>query len=109
MSAETVSDLAGVLHAECCGSEPGCPRWAKPGSAHRDYYELRAQNLVAELEPKIGIANVVPVVLAVVRELWLVMALVWIRAICGCCHGHGHSCAACGGGTCSGCGGSGTT
>ena len=65
---EYVHGLAFMLHEELCGSAPDCPR-LRPGSAHQDFYELRAQNIIRELEPLIGIANVLPVAKAVVREV----------------------------------------
>lgn len=65
-----VDDLAVVVHSIMCGESTGtCARWLRDGSPHKDFYELRAQNLIAQLEPEIGIANVLPVVKAVLLEV----------------------------------------
>lgn len=62
-------DLAGELHERMCAySGSSCPR-LKEGSPHKAYYDVRAQNLIEELEPLIGVANVIPVVHAVLGEL----------------------------------------
>jgi hypothetical protein len=66
-----MQELADVVHEEMCSDSDrrgGCPRY-KPESAHHDFYQLRAQNLIRELEPLIGIANVIPVVRAVLEEV----------------------------------------
>jgi hypothetical protein len=61
--------LAELLHDHGCTSAVRCGRYQRPGSAHRDFYELRAQNVIAKLEPEIGLANVIIVVRAVLEEL----------------------------------------
>ena len=69
MTAGWEAELAEDMHESLCGyAGTECSRW-KPGSPHRDFYELRAQNLLAALEPLIGIANVMPVMKIVLREL----------------------------------------
>jgi hypothetical protein len=65
----TVTRLAEVIHDHVCSSGDRCGRYSKPESAHKDFYELRAQNIVAELEPVIGEGNVIGVVQAVLKEL----------------------------------------
>lgn len=66
---ETDQELADLLHELLCGHGDGhCARY-KPDSAHHDFYEMRAQNLIEGLEPLIGIANVIPVVKIVVGEI----------------------------------------
>jgi hypothetical protein len=66
---ETRDELAQLLHGEACSSAERCGRWQRDGSPHRDFYELRAQNIIAELEPLTGLANVLPAVRAVLSEL----------------------------------------
>jgi hypothetical protein len=65
-------ELADVIHAEMCDSAADggvCTKgYQRTESAHHDYYQLRAQNLIRELEPLIGIGNVMPVVRAVLEE-----------------------------------------
>jgi hypothetical protein len=65
-----MQELADVIHGLHCSNtddKGGCRRY-RPGSPHRDFYQLRAVNLLGELEPVIGIANVIPVVKAVLEE-----------------------------------------
>ncbi len=60
--------LAFALHEELCDAAPDCPR-LRPDSAHADYYEMRAQHLIGDMAPLIGVANVLPVVRIMLREL----------------------------------------
>jgi hypothetical protein len=61
--------LAELLHDHACTSAARCGRYQREGSPHHDFYELRAQNVIAKLEPEIGLANVIIVVRAVLEEL----------------------------------------
>ena len=62
-------DLAQLLHDYACTSAVRCGRWNREGSAHRDFYEQRARNVIAKLEPEIGLANVIIAVRAVLEEI----------------------------------------
>jgi hypothetical protein len=70
---ELRDELAIVVHNALCSfpSTENCAQWQRPGSPHKDFYELRAQNLIAELELVIGWANVLPVVRTVLDEVEL--------------------------------------
>jgi hypothetical protein len=61
--------LADWLHQESCDhGHERCSRYT-PGSAHHDFYEMRAANLITELEPMIGIANIMPAVKVILEEM----------------------------------------
>jgi hypothetical protein len=65
-----MQELADVIHGLHCSNtddKGGCRRY-RAGGPHHDFYQLRAVNLLGELEPVIGIANVIPVVRAVLEE-----------------------------------------
>jgi hypothetical protein len=70
---EEVDALAGLLHEEMCGDHAvpaKCARWNNPaGSSHKQYYIDRARNLIDQLEPVIGIANVFTAVKVIIEEL----------------------------------------
>jgi hypothetical protein len=66
----TVKELADAVHDEVCAAGKTCRPYAKgAGYPHYDFYQMRAENLLKELEPLIGWANVIPVVRAVLGEL----------------------------------------
>ena len=62
----TADELGALIHNEVCADMPRCAR----GEPHQQYYRDRAQTLINQLEPEIGIANVRLAVLAVISELW---------------------------------------
>jgi hypothetical protein len=65
---DTYQELADLLHAELCYRAPECARYYQ-GHAHSQYYADRAQAIIEETEPIIGLANVVPVVRAIMNEM----------------------------------------
>ena len=72
MNEQLRDELAAEVHDAMCGQHTSpshpCARF-RDGNAHKDFYELRAQNLIASLEPVIGLANVPPVVRIVLLEV----------------------------------------
>ncbi|HXJ24454.1 MAG TPA: hypothetical protein VNH17_02080 [Streptosporangiaceae bacterium] len=64
------ASLAGEIHLVQCEDGAACPRWADPGHEHRRFYRARAESIVRQLEPRIGIANVLAAVSVVLEELW---------------------------------------
>jgi hypothetical protein len=64
-------ELASLLHEHLCNMHTfgKCWRWTDECSAHRDYYQMRADNIRRELEPIIGIANVNQVTEKILKEV----------------------------------------
>jgi hypothetical protein len=64
-------ELADKVHEALCIEALAMTRCSRytPESAHHDFYQLRAQNLMTGLEPLIGAANVLSVVRIVTDEL----------------------------------------
>jgi hypothetical protein len=63
------NDLVTELHEQICGDAGHCKRFTLEGSAHRDYYELRAHAIMDRLAPEIGEANVLPAVRVILSEV----------------------------------------
>lgn len=62
-------ELADYLHRELCGDPCGHGGTYRAGSAHHDYYQMRAQNLMDRLSPLIGAEKVLEVTSIVVGEV----------------------------------------
>ena len=60
-----VEVLAEQIHEHMCNDTPQCAQ-----SEHRSYYRDKAENIIAQLEPEIGLANVLDAVRVVLDELW---------------------------------------
>ena len=61
-----MQELADAIHLAYCDED--CAKYT-PGRVHYEFYAQRARNLLDELAPLIGSANVYPCVMAVMREL----------------------------------------
>lgn len=61
--------LAREIHELMCNDTPACVRWRKHDSPHHRYYYDRAESIIDQLEPVIGIANVYVAVRCILDEL----------------------------------------
>lgn len=63
----TPDRLAAIIHDALCSRAPSCAKY-REGTAHHDFYQLRAESLLDALGPEIGTANVIRAVKAVLEE-----------------------------------------
>lgn len=73
-----VVSLRDAIHSLLCSNmpTPGCPMYARVGSAHYDFYDMRAEILIEKLSPMIGRAYVQWLVVAVINELDLLCVMI---------------------------------